>query len=208
MNEWIDLTVNVKKSNLVFPGDDNLEIKKVKNLTDDGYNLNELTLNMHIGTHIDFKSHVYAKEEELNFQDFMGKANIIRPKVIDRIISTKDIVEKYDNLYYKEKILILDLKHHPLFNSSKYYDVPRFEMSILTFLKDNNITLLGADLPTFIYKDETDLKMHKDLLKNKIHLLENLTNLDELGGHIYLLALPLNIEGMEASLVRAIAKNI
>ncbi|MDY0023961.1 MAG: cyclase family protein [Candidatus Izemoplasmatales bacterium] len=208
MNEWIDLTVNVKKSNLVFPGDDNLEIKKVKNLTDDGYNLNELTLNMHIGTHIDFKSHVYAKEEELIFQDFMGKANVIRPKVIDRIISTKDIVEKYDNLYYKEKILILDLKHHPLFNSSKYYDVPRFEMSILTFLKDNNITLLGADLPTFIYKDETDLKMHKDLLKNKIHLLENLTNLDELGGHIYLLALPLNIEGMEASLVRAIAKNI
>lgn len=208
MNEWIDLTVNVKKSNLVFPGDDNLEIKKVKNLTDDGYNLNELTLNMHIGTHIDFKSHVYAKEEELNFQDFMGKANIIRPKVIDRIISTKDIVEKYDNLYYKEKILILDLKHHPLFNSSKYYDCPKFEPSILTFLKDNNITLLGADLPTFVYKEEADLKMHKDLLKNKIHLLENLTNLDEVGGHIYLLALPLNIEGMEASLVRAIAKNI
>ena len=86
MNEWIDLTVNVKKSNLVFPGDDNLEIKKVKNLTDDGYNLNELTLNMHIGTHIDFKSHVYAKEEELIFQDFMGKANVIRPKVVDRII--------------------------------------------------------------------------------------------------------------------------
>jgi kynurenine formamidase len=208
MNEWIDLTVQITKSNLVFPGDEPLEINKVKSITEDGYNLNQLYLNMHIGTHLDFKNHVYAKEEEISFENFMGKANVIRPNVVQGIISTSDLENKYLQLKYKEKILLLDLNHGHKFNTKAYYEHAIFETSIYNFLKDNNISLLGADIPDFSYRHELDLKMHKDLLKSGIHLLENLTNLDKLNNHVYILALPLNIETIEASLVRAIAKNI
>lgn len=208
MIEWIDLTVKITKSNLVFPGDEPLEITKVKNITEDGYNLNQLYLNMHIGTHLDFKNHVYAKEEEINFENFMGKANVIRPNLVQGIVKTADLEHEYQQLKYKEKILLLDFNHSQKFNTKAYYDHPIFEQSIYNFLKDYNITLLGADIPNFSYYHELDLKMHKDLLKSGIHLLENLTNLDKLNSHVYLLALPLNIETIEASLVRAIAKNI
>lgn len=208
MSEWIDLTVKITKSNLVFPGDEPLAITKVKNITEDGYNLNQLYLNMHIGTHLDFKNHVYAKEEEINFENFMGKANVIRPNLVQGIVKTADLEHEYQQLKYKERILLLDFNHGQKFNTKVYYDHPIFESSIYNFLKEYNITLLGADIPNFSYHHEFDLKMHKDLFKSGIHLLENLTNLDKLNNHVYLLALPLNIESIEASLVRAIAKNI
>ncbi|MFA7076074.1 MAG: cyclase family protein [Candidatus Izemoplasmatales bacterium] len=208
MSEWIDLSVRIKKGNLVFPGDQPLEITKVKNTIDDGYNLNQLNLNMHIGTHIDFKNHLYSKEEDVDFENFMGKANVIKPMIIDGIVSTEDLEEKYQESKYQEKILLLDLSHAHKFNSKSYYEYVTFEPKIFKFLKENSIYLLGADLPTFAYFKETDLRMHKDLLKNGIYLLENLTNLDKLNNHVYLLSLPLKIEGVEASLVRAIAKNI
>ncbi|MGD9760824.1 MAG: cyclase family protein [Candidatus Izemoplasmatales bacterium] len=208
MSEWIDLTVKIKKNNLVFPGDPTLEITKIKNLTEDGYNLNQLNLNMHIGTHIDFKNHMFAKEEPVEFEQFMGKANVIRPLVIEGVVSTQDLAEKYCELRYQERILILDLKHSQKFNTKSYYDYITFDPKLFTFLKDNNISLLGADLPTFAYFKESDYRMHKDLLKSGIYLLENLTNLDKLSNHIYLLALPLSFESIDGSLVRAIAKNI
>ena len=208
MSEWIDLTVKIKKNNLVFPGDPPLEITKVKNLTEDGYNLNQLYLNMHIGTHLDFKNHMFAKDEPVEFEQFMGKANVIRPLVIEGVVSTQDLAEKYQELRYQERILILDLNHSQKYNTKAYYDYITFEPKFFTFLKDNNITLLGADLPTFAYFKESDFRMHKDLLKSGIHLLENLTNLNSLNNHIYLLALPLSFESIDGSLVRAIAKNL
>ena len=74
MSDWIDLTVLIKKTNLTFPGDEQLEITKVKSLSEDGYNLNQLYLNMHLGTHIDFKNHVSVKEEEIDFNDFFRQS--------------------------------------------------------------------------------------------------------------------------------------
>jgi len=208
MSDWIDLTVLIKKTNLIFPGDEQLEITKVKSLSEDGYNLNQLYLNMHLGTHVDFKNHVSVKEEEIDFNDFLGKANVIRPKIIDSVVSTEDLRTKYEALIYKERILLLDLHHASKFNTKAYYEPIYFEPSIYQFLREYNINLLGSDLPTFIYKNDPDLKMHRECLKNGIRLIENLTNLNQLTSHIYFLGLPLSIEGIEASLIRAVAKNI
>jgi kynurenine formamidase len=208
MSDWIDLTVLIKKTNLTFPGDDKFEITKVKSLSEDGYNLNQLYLNMHLGTHIDFKNHVSVKEEEIDFNDFLGKANVIRPKIIDMMVSTDDLRNKYEELLYKESILLLDLRNAQKFNTKAYYEPIYFEPSIYAFLREYNIKLLGADIPTFMYKNENDLKMHRECLKNGIRLIENLTNLHQLTSHIYFLGLPLAIEGIEASLIRAVAKNI
>lgn len=208
MNEWIDLSVRIDQNTNVYPGDEKLEVRKTKNLTADGYNLNQLNLNMHIGTHIDFRSHVSAKDDEINFNDFMGKANVIKPRVIDNIVSTQDLAEKYLKQKYQEKIIILNLNHGYKFNSKSYFDQPLFEPNLFSFLKENNILILAADIPSFNYINESNLRMHCELLKAGMYLIENLTNLDELSNHVYFIALPLNINSIEASMVRAIAKNL
>jgi kynurenine formamidase len=205
---WVDLTVKIKESNLVYPGDEPLVIKKVKDTKVDGYNLNQLSLNMHLGTHLDFKNHFYSKTQNLDFTQFMGKANVIKPLVVQGVVLTSDLAKKYHEQTFQERILILNLNHADKFNTKSYYEEITFEPSIYHFLVENNIKILGADLPSFSYLKETDFKMHKDLLKLDMFLLENLANLNELTNHVYLVALPLSIEGIEASLVRAVAKNI
>ncbi|MDD4069546.1 MAG: cyclase family protein, partial [Candidatus Izemoplasmatales bacterium] len=134
MSEWIDLSVKIKKANLVYPGDEPLELKKVKSLSEDGFNLHQLNINMHLGTHIDFKNHVSTKENDIIFEDFLGKANVIRPEILNNVISTEDVEDKYLNLTYQERILILDLHHYYKFNTKSYYECPKFEPSIFRFL--------------------------------------------------------------------------
>lgn len=210
MNEWIDLSQTVSEDYLVFPGDEKLEIKQVKNIKDDGYNLSQLNMNMHIGTHIDFRSHVLElkNHEKIDFENFLGKGNVIRPAIINHIVSTKDLETKYNKLRNREKILFLDLNHTSQINTAKYYEQVVFEPMIFDFLTKNNISILGADIPNFSYVNEKNLRMHKDLLGEKIHLIENLTNLHLLNQHFYFIGLPLKIKNVEASMIRAIAKNL
>jgi arylformamidase len=208
MSEWIDLSIKIKLDNLVYPGDEKPKIQKLNSMEIDGFNLSSVTMNMHIGTHIDFKNHVTNKPDSPDFTYFMGKANLVRPKIIDNVISTLSIESQYFLQKYQEKILLLDLNHSRKFNTKDYYNQPKFEPSIFNFLRNNNIKLLGADLPSFAYQDEKNLKMHKDLLKSDVYLLENLTNMGKLTEHVYLIALPLDFENVEASLVRAVAKNM
>ena len=208
MSEWIDLSIKIKLDNLVYPGDEKPKIQKLNTVEIDGFNLSSIKMNMHIGTHIDFKNHVTNKPDSPDFTNFMGKANLVRPKIVDNVISTISIESQYFLQKYQEKILLLDLNHGRKFNTKDYYTQPKFEPSIFNFLRNNNIKLLGADLPTFAYQDEKNLKMHKDLLKSDVYLLENLTNLGKLTEHVYLIALPIDLENIEASLVRAVAKNM
>jgi len=210
MSDWIDLTVSITKNYLVYPGDKNLEIKQTRTIENDGYNLSQLNLNMHIGTHIDFRSHALKlkSQEEINFENFIGKGNVIRPAIIDNIVSTKDLEMQYNNLNYREKILFLDLKNAAKINTSEYYKPILFEPKIFKFLSENNIAILGADIPNFSYVNEEGLRMHKDLLGRNIYLIENLTNLDLLNHHFYFVGLPLKIFNVEASMIRAVAKNL
>ncbi len=210
MNDWIDLTVSITKDYLVYPGDEKFEIKQTKTIENDGFNMSTLKLNMHIGTHIDFRSHALKLKslEEIDFSNFIGKANVIKPNIVDNIISTKDIEEQYNQLEYRERILFLDLNYAARINTQKYYEPIYFEPKIFKFLNENNITILGADIPSFSYFNEEGLRMHKDLLGKNIYLIENLTNLNLLNNHFYFVGLPLKISGVEASLIRAVAKNL
>ncbi len=210
MKEWIDLTIEISEDYLVYPGDENFEMKQTKTIGNDGFNLFQLHMNMHIGTHIDFKSHVlgFHTQEEVKFENFMGKGNLIKPTIINNVVSTKDLENQYNNLKNQEKILFLDLNHAPKANTKEYYDYIVFEPTIYNFLHDHNISVLGADIPNFSYLDEKNLEMHKELLGGNIFLIENLTNLHLLNQHFYFIGLPLNIKNVEASIIRAIAKNL
>jgi len=194
---------------LPYPGDEGLKIWKTKDIRDDGYNMNQLSLNMHLGTHIDFKSHVFDyKARVTDFTRFIGKANVIKPFIHNGVVDTLDLTSKLEKMKYLEKILILDLSHARNLNKEDYYSYPRFSKDIISVLKDYSINVLGADIPSFDYQAEKSLQMHKDLLSNDIYVVENLVRVDELKEHVFFIALPLKIEGLEASMTRAIARNL
>jgi len=208
MEEWMDISLIINEKTLPFPGDDSLKVDWVKSFNQDGYNLSVPSLNMHIGTHIDYKKHVLDVEDNISFNQFMGKANVIFVEPRNNIIRTNDIIHAFQYIENKENILIINLNHEEKLNQNDYFEYPKFEKSISKFLINNGIKLFGADLPSFEYSKGSMLDMHKDLLSNDIYLIENLCHLNRLRSHIDFLAIPLPIEGLEASMVRALAKNL
>ena len=206
MSEWIDLSVRINDLTLAYPGDDPLKIEWVKSFKNDGFNLSKISTTMHEGTHIDFKKHL-GFEDRVTFDQFIGPANVIFLKAVHNIIKTSDILHAYQILEKKEDILIISTGHETKFNHKSYFDFPKFDNDILDFLSNNNIRLFGGDLPSFEYADEVNLQMHKDLLSRDIYIIENLKNLNKLTSHIDFIALPLSIDSLEASMVRAIGKN-
>ncbi|MFW5794218.1 MAG: cyclase family protein [Bacillota bacterium] len=208
MSDWIDLTMKIDQDYLPYPGDDNLVLNWKKTFENSGYNLSEIKMSMHLGTHIDFKKHCLDKNDYPDFSRFIGKANVLKINLSNKIIKTSEIITEYNKLTDKFSTIIFNFNHGKLFNTKEYYDIPKFEPTILDFFINNNIKLIGADLPSFEYISDKKLKMHKEVFNNDIYIIENLTNLNKLKNNIYFIALPLNIANIEASIVRAIAKNL
>ncbi|MCF7923876.1 MAG: cyclase family protein [Candidatus Izimaplasma sp.] len=208
MEKWIDLTVKINQDYLPYPGDHSLKIEWDKTIDNNGYNLSKINLNMHLGTHIDFKKHCLNVSDTPSFQRFIGKANVLKISPINNVIKTIDIINSYNKLSNKQSIIIFNFDHGKHFNTPKYYQVPVFEMSVLDFLVSNDIKLICSDLPSYEYDSKDKLLMHKDLLNSDIYLIENLTNLNALNNLVYFVGLPLKIDALEASIVRAIAKNL
>ncbi|MCL5987044.1 MAG: hypothetical protein M1371_10875 [Actinobacteria bacterium] len=69
-----------------------------------------------------------------------------------------------------------------------------------------NLKCLGIDCSGIENKKSTDQRNHVELFKRNIPLIEDLNNLDKITvERFYFMALPLNITGLDASPVRAVA---
>ena len=206
--KWVSLSMMIDESTMPYPGDDSLTIKWDKQIKDVGYNLSNISLSMHLGTHVDYKKHVLDVEDDFKPDFFMGKANIIHVLPVNNIIRTKDIEKAYLESNHLENKLMIDTSHQSKLNTKDYFNPPLFEESIFNFLKKYQILLLGSDLPSYEYLDTDFLKMHKDLLGQGIYLIENMINLKKMSNHIEMIALPLPIKNLEASILNIIAKNL
>lgn len=207
--EWIDLTHKISDQTLVYPGDPFVKITPLSKETDD-FCIQELKTAMHVGTHMDSPKHFQSGQsiDELDFTKLMGKASVIHLEAKDGVIYSKDIEDSYKSRKHQYSILLLDTLHSSLFNQKEYYsEVPCFEPSLIDFLLANRIHLLGLDLPTIKYLKEDFTAAHRDLLGNNIIIVEGLNNLSLLSENVDYIGLPLNIEGMDGSLIRAVAKN-
>lgn len=208
MNNWIDLSLELNEKTLAFPGDEGLKIQWLKTFDKDGYRLSYISSTMHLGTHLDFKSHILNRDDQFDVNQFIGRANVLYINPKHRLIRTKDIEHAYQYISQKEKMLLISTNQSRFINTAQYFEYPKFEPSILDFLKKHNIKLIGADLPSFEYDEGDMLKMHQDCFRSNIYFLENVMHLNQLSSHIELIVLPLPIQGIEASWVRPIARNL
>lgn len=207
MEKWIDLSLSLDEDYLPYPGDDKIIIEKIKSIEFDEFSMHKIITGMHLGTHIDAKNHIFPDEEgveSLDIQRLIGEALVIRPVVKQGVILTDSIAKEYETGY---KILLLDFAHGAKVNTVDYYDQPKFQDSILEFLIEQKIEVIGFNLPSPVYEEGELLEMHRDLLGNDIYIVENLCNLDQLKRHVDFVALPLKITGLDGSMIRAVARN-
>ena len=208
MSEWIDLTVLIDGDYMVYSGDDNIYYETRKTVGKDGYNLKLMKSNMHVGTHLDVKKHMFDIEEgieSIDINQMIGRATLVQPSIVNGIIDTNDIIGQYEG---DNHILLLNCNVARNINTKEYFKQPKFDRNILKFLLKNNISVIGFDLPSPEYSEGDFLDMHRDLLSNNILIIENLTNLDALQKECMFIGLPLKMKGFDGSMLRCVAKNI
>lgn len=76
----IDLSVEITNQMDVYPGDPEVSLEHIQTIESHGYNLMQLSLGSHTGTHVDAYSHMHddlASIDEISIDKFFGLAQVV-----------------------------------------------------------------------------------------------------------------------------------
>lgn len=168
--------------------------------------VSEISFSTHIGTHIDSPSHYIQNGltiDQLPLQACVGPCIVIDLKLFAKQNPLKSITS--------DSINTLKLAPRVLFKTESTdltqgfpETFPYLANECIEYLASHNTVLIGLDTPSIDHYDSKDLPAHHLCSQYNIQILENL-NLSKVSpGYYTLIALPLKLEGLDASPVRAI----
>ena len=198
----IDITMKIKPTMKVYK---NKEEKKpiFKVVSESPVYETDLNLNLHTGTHIDFPKHMIEggkTSKDYGIDQFTGKCYVVDVTFLNRRILKKDITSiklaTYDFIIFKTKNSY-EKEFNPEF---VYLSEEAAEVLSASPLKGVGIDALGIE------REQPGYPTHRLLLGNDILIYEglDLRNIEE--GVYEFIGLPMKIDDVEASPVRAILR--
>lgn len=202
--EMIDITPVINSRMAVFPGDTPfsqeflMDTKKGDHLS-----LSWIKSTVHLGAHTDAPNHYSAhgtsiEKRSLNY--YLGPAQVIEvacrrgERIYPKDLGSREI--KAPRILFKTKSFP-DPYH---WNS----DFMSLSAELVNFLAEKGVKLVGIDTPSVDPADDQILESHHAVEKQDLAILEGIV-LDKVEEGFYqLIALPLAIEGADATPVRAI----
>jgi arylformamidase len=179
-----------------------------------GRNTTQLHLGTHTGTHIDAPSHFIQDGKtisEIELTKFVGTAYLIDLTHLQEKhpVSIKDVESSLKSVPFNS-ILIFKFGWGSNFGLFNYYShQPYFLPETAEYILGFKPKLIGYDLampdnPVEGFESNCDSQIHKIFLSKDVPLLENLY-LNEIHARKFnIVALPLNLEGLDGSPVRCI----
>ena len=207
MRRIIDISPPVSPALAVFPGDTPpsrevlLDMRRGDHLT-----LSTLRSTVHVGAHLDAPSHYGADGEtieSLPLELGLGVCEVVRVDAAPRArLAPTDL----PGPPRAERLLIA---------TGSYPDPSRFDESfaalspeLIVWLRGFDLRLVGVDTPSVDLADSRELPTHRACLESGVTILEGLV-LDDVAPGLYeLCALPLRLEGFDASPVRAVLRDL
>ncbi len=164
----------------------------------------------HVGTHVEAPYHAFkegAQVADLDPCSLIGPAAVVdfSDKKADQPISRGEMIEGGAHIEAGDILLIrTGLSRHYL---TPKYRRPYIETEAVDWLIERGIKALGIDCSGFENRSiDTHEVNHRKLLGRGILIIEDMNNLDKLKEkRVFFLALPLPIEGLDASWIRPIA---
>lgn len=171
--------------------------------------MSKLTLGNHVGTHIDAQTHFIEDGDsvtDIQLSKLIGNTFVIdlSYKKEREDIDIKDI-RKFKSQIEKNRKVIIKTGWYKFNKENKYYsNFPKITADVAKWLVSKKIELLGVESPSLNIGDNS--RIHSILLENNVVIVESLARLDSFRNEvIYFVCLPLRIEGLSGSPVRAIA---
>ena len=208
--KWIDITVTLHNGMVCWPDNLPFQIRRKSDMAQgEMYNLSEVSLGVHTGTHMDAPAH-FVREgksiDQIPLDIVVGRVRVIEIKDGESI---KPEELKQHNIQRGERILFKTR------NSSKAWKTDDFATDAVYvsteaghFLAERGVKLVGIDYLSVAGYEVNAIEVHQALLAGGVWLLEGLDLSQVEPGWCDLFCLPLKIAGSEAAPARAILKPV
>jgi arylformamidase len=200
-----DITPVVSERLQVWPGD----IRPRRHVTMDMTRGDHLTLSsfkatVHLGAHADAPSHYGRDGRTMEAQDlsyYLGPCQVIHLKVERNELIPPERIEVD---IHSERLLIATATYPDpeQFNE----DFAAFDPGLVDWLQARGVRLVGIDAPSVDPFSSKELPAHRRFYANDMAILEGLVLSHVPAGDYELIALPLRLEGFDASPVRAVLR--
>lgn len=201
--ELYDITMTISESMQVYKNNDEKRPKITVTRDFDTSNAREsrLSLDLHTGTHLDMPLHFVeggSSLEQLDLRRLITPCLVLDFTSLDRGIGREDLESK--DLKGATFVLLKTRNSYETeFNPEFIY----LKGDGAVFLKELGIDGVGIDA-LGIERSQPDYATHKTLLGNNRLILEGLRLAEVEEGAYQMMALPLKIEGVEASPLRVV----
>ncbi|MCK4590881.1 MAG: cyclase family protein [Candidatus Latescibacteria bacterium] len=205
----VDLSLEIYHQAPTFSPDPKCGILVHHTIKSMGYNITQIIMSTHQGTHLDAPFHFFDNGrtvDKLDLGKCVGNALVIdlsRKKAKDEI-GVEDL-KPYESRIPKGAKVLLRTDWDKVYPQEEYFsDQPVITVELSRWLAEKEIDLLGLETPTVHPQDYA--LIHKTLLEQEIIIVEALAHLRELTAEeVFFAAAPLKIKGRDGSPVRAFA---
>jgi arylformamidase len=214
---FYDLTQLISKDIPIYLGDPQPDFESSSTIQRDNYNVTRIILGSHSGTHVDAQSHFLLNGNSVDREPvskFVGESVVVdlsnRCKIGGGITSVH--LESYSDLIKDTDILLIytGSSEYWMKDQNIKYNFTYLEPCAAQWIADHNIKCVGMDTFSVEKYGSKEGLSHKILLSNSVGIIENLnSNLKNLSGkRIFLVCLPLLLEGVDGSPARTLAFDI
>ncbi|MCC6579076.1 MAG: cyclase family protein [Phycisphaeraceae bacterium] len=207
MSRLIDLTHPLLHGQPTFPSDPKLSIVPHGTVKTLKYNISQVVMSTHQGTHLDAMYHFVDDGktiEQMPLDWFHGPAHVLRmPKEPKAELTTEDF-KPFESLLVPGAKIIYETGWHRHFGQDDFFtDFPSLTQDAARYLVSRRIRLLGMDTPT---PSRDWYEVHHILLGHdaEIVIVESLAHLDLLPDQFTFMGFPLKFQGRDGSPIRAV----
>jgi len=203
-----DISQRLSARTPLWPGEPDLVLKRNVSIGPDcPVNIGEISFPLHAGTHADAPLH-YSNDGVASADSPLSP--YIGPCVVIDARGAGDRVEQDDcdwaMLEGATRVLFRTYARFPHDHWDENFKA--IAPDLIARLRDGGAVLIGTDTPSLDPQTSKTMDAHHEILRGDMRILEGLVLEDIAAGAYELIALPLAIEGADASPVRAILREM
>ncbi len=212
MPRLIDLSHPLEHGQLNFPFDPKIAVVAHNTVASIGYNITQISMSTHQGTHLDVPYHFYddgKTVDQMPLERFYGPAALVDLApggcLAAQTPITPEMLAPHAAVFQPGAKVIYRTGWDRTFGTPACFsDFPTLTLEAARWIASRRIGLLGMDTmtPSTQWKEVHHALLRQDV---EIVIVEGLTNLDQLPERFTFAGFPLNIKGRDGSPIRAVA---
>ena len=206
----IDITPKMGVRTPVYPGDPPFVVRLTASVAaGDPADVSAVSFSAHCGAHVEAPAHLFpgtGDAASLPLERFVGPCLVIDLTELEPEAAPSELVRPQTIAAVKALMGGKALPSRVLIKTRR--SQPPVWSSDFRALSPECVELVGVDVPSIDPADSEELLAHRIALSRGLTVMENLDLSAVMAGSYELIALPLPLEGVEASPVRAVLRSI